>query len=117
MGVRRRAHDRFAAHIKRRVHQHRASGERFAAPQQFRDRVELRFELWARALPSPSRSRNAHKHRVPAVMLDLLKDLWRFARERKKVWLVPLIGMLLVLSVLVGLSQYSVVAPFIYTLF
>ena len=50
-------------------------------------------------------------------MLDLLKDLWGFARERKKLWLVPLIAMLLVLSVLVALSQYSVVAPFIYTLF
>ena len=25
-------------------------------------------------------------------MLDLLKDLWGFASERKKFWLVPLIG-------------------------
>ena len=50
-------------------------------------------------------------------MLDLLKDLWGFAHERKKYWLVPLIGTLLVLSVLIALAQFSTVAPFIYTLF
>jgi hypothetical protein len=50
-------------------------------------------------------------------MLDLMKDMWDFACERKKFWLVPLIGTLLVLSMLVALSQFSAVAPFIYTLF
>lgn len=50
-------------------------------------------------------------------MFELLKDLWGFARERKKFWLVPLIAMLLLLSVLLALSQYSAIAPFIYTLF
>ena len=50
-------------------------------------------------------------------MLDLFRDVWAFARERKKFWLVPLVGMLLLLSVLVALSQFSAVAPFIYTLF
>ena len=29
-------------------------------------------------------------------MLDLLRDLWGFASERKKFWLVPLIGTLLI---------------------
>ena len=33
-------------------------------------------------------------------MLDLSRDLKGFASERKKFWLVPLIGTLLVLSVL-----------------
>lgn len=50
-------------------------------------------------------------------MFDLLKDLWGFARERKKYWLVPLIGTLVLLSLLVALAQFSAVAPFIYTLF
>jgi hypothetical protein len=50
-------------------------------------------------------------------MFDLLKDLWGFARERKKFWLVPLIGTLVLLSLLVALAQFSAVAPFIYTLF
>ena len=49
--------------------------------------------------------------------MGLLKDLWGFARARKKFWLIPLIGTLLVLSVLVAIAQYSTVAPFIYTLF
>jgi competence protein ComGC len=50
-------------------------------------------------------------------MVDLLKDIWAFARERKKFWLVPLIAVLLLISVLVAIAQYSTVAPFIYTLF
>jgi hypothetical protein len=54
---------------------------------------------------------------VSLTMLDLLKDLWGFARERKKFWLVPLIGTLLVLSVLIAIAEFSTVAPFIYTLF
>jgi Family of unknown function (DUF5989) len=54
---------------------------------------------------------------VSLTMLDLLKDLWGFASERKKFWLVPLIGTLLVLSVLIAIAEFSTVAPFIYTLF
>lgn len=50
-------------------------------------------------------------------MLDLVKDMWGFARERKKFWLIPLIGTLVVLGGLVALAQFSTVAPFIYTLF
>ena len=45
------------------------------------------------------------------------QDLWGFARQRKKYWLVPLIGTLVLLSVLLALAQFSAVAPFIYTLF
>lgn len=50
-------------------------------------------------------------------MLELLKDLWAFMRERKKFWLAPIILVLLLLGVLVVLSHGSAVAPFIYTLF
>jgi hypothetical protein len=50
-------------------------------------------------------------------MLDLLKDLWGFMRERKKFWLAPIILVLLLLGALIVLSQGSAVAPFIYTLF
>ena len=49
--------------------------------------------------------------------LDLLKDLWAFMRERKKYWLLPLIITLVLLGALIVLSQGSVIAPFIYTLF
>lgn len=50
-------------------------------------------------------------------MLDLLVDLWQFMRVRKKFWLAPIIGLLVLLGALVVLTQGSAVAPFIYTLF
>ena len=50
-------------------------------------------------------------------MLDLLKDLWGFMRERKKLWMAPIIGIMLLLGILVVMTQGSAVAPFIYTLF
>jgi hypothetical protein len=50
-------------------------------------------------------------------MLELLADLWRFMRTRKKFWLAPVILVLLLLGGFVVLSQGSVLAPLIYTLF
>lgn len=50
-------------------------------------------------------------------MLELLRDLWAFMRERKKYWLAPIIITLLLLGGLIVLTQTSVIAPFIYTLF
>lgn len=50
-------------------------------------------------------------------MIDLLKDLWGFMRERKKYWLAPIILVLLVIGALLMFAQGSAVAPFIYTLF
>ncbi|MEE4186185.1 MAG: DUF5989 family protein [Gammaproteobacteria bacterium] len=50
-------------------------------------------------------------------MIDFLKDLWDFMRERKKFWLAPIILVMLLLGVLIVVAQGSAVAPFIYTLF
>ena len=50
-------------------------------------------------------------------MLDLLKDLWGFMRERKKFWMLPIILVMLLLGVLIVFAQGSAIAPFIYTLF
>jgi len=50
-------------------------------------------------------------------MFELLKDLWGFARERKKFWLIHLIASLLLIGLLIAVAQYSAVSPFIYTLF
>jgi hypothetical protein len=50
-------------------------------------------------------------------MIDLIRDLWDFMRERKKFWLAPIIIVMLLLGALIVLSQGSAVAPFIYTLF
>lgn len=50
-------------------------------------------------------------------MLDLIKDLWGFMKERKKFWLAPIIIVLILLGGLLVLAQGSVIAPFIYTIF
>jgi len=50
-------------------------------------------------------------------MIELMKDLWAFMKERKKFWLAPIIIVLLLLGVLVVFAQGSAIAPFIYTLF
>jgi len=39
------------------------------------------------------------------------------SEARKKFWLVPLIGTLLILSLMIAIAEFSTVAPFIYTLF
>ncbi|MBK1629186.1 hypothetical protein CKO31_00260 [Thiohalocapsa halophila] len=71
----------------------------------------------------PQRKRDAvacirgHTTEKTRSMLELLKDLWGFMRERKKFWLAPIILVLLLLGALMVLAQGSAVAPFIYTLF
>jgi hypothetical protein len=50
-------------------------------------------------------------------MRDFIVELWAFMRQRKKFWLLPIIVILLGLGVLIVLTQSSVIAPFIYTLF
>lgn len=50
-------------------------------------------------------------------MIEFLKDLWYFMRERKKFWLVPIIIVLLLFGLMIVFGGSSAVAPFIYTLF
>ena len=50
-------------------------------------------------------------------MIELLKDLWAFMRERKKFWLLPIVIVLVLLGGLLIIAQGSAIAPFIYTLF
>ena len=50
-------------------------------------------------------------------MMDLLRDLWGFMRERKKFWLAPIILVMVLLGSLIVLTQGSALATFIYTLF
>tara|TARA_A100001011_G_C14168423_1_gene781364 strand:+ start:903 stop:1055 length:153 start_codon:yes stop_codon:yes gene_type:complete len=50
-------------------------------------------------------------------MIEFLKEFWEFIRERKKYWLLPIIIVLALFGILIVLSQGSVVAPFIYTIF
>jgi len=49
--------------------------------------------------------------------MEFLKELWVFLRVRKKLWLAPIILVMVILGGLLILAKGSVVAPFIYTLF
>ena len=49
--------------------------------------------------------------------MSFIKELWNFMRVRKKFWLLPILLMMALFGALIVLSQGSVVAPFIYTLF
>lgn len=48
--------------------------------------------------------------------MSFVGELWRFLRVRKKLWLLPLLVMLLVFGALLLATQSSALAPFIYTL-
>ncbi len=50
-------------------------------------------------------------------MMSFLKELWAFLRARKKLWLAPIIIVMVILGALLIAAQGSVIAPFIYTLF
>jgi hypothetical protein len=50
-------------------------------------------------------------------MGEFISELWAFMKERKKFWLLPIVVVLLLFGTLIVLTQGSVVAPFIYTLF
>jgi Family of unknown function (DUF5989) len=44
-------------------------------------------------------------------------ELWRFMRVRKKLWLAPIVIILVAVGALLLVTQGSVLAPFLYTLF
>jgi len=49
--------------------------------------------------------------------MSFWRELWTYMRVRKKFWLLPMILMAAIFGGLVVLTQGSVIAPFIYTLF
>ena len=49
--------------------------------------------------------------------MNLVIELWRFMRVRKKFWLLPILIVMFLLGGLLVLAKGSAVAPFIYTLF
>lgn len=49
--------------------------------------------------------------------MEIIRELFEFLRLRKKLWLAPIIIVIIVFGGLLILAQGSVVAPFIYTLF
>ncbi len=49
--------------------------------------------------------------------LAILKEIFDFLMENKKYWMIPIIIILVLIGVLLMVTQGSVIAPFIYTLF
>jgi drug/metabolite transporter superfamily protein YnfA len=49
--------------------------------------------------------------------LSLAAEVWLFLRQNKKLWLLPLVLVLLLLGALLVFAQSSALAPFIYTIF
>ncbi len=49
--------------------------------------------------------------------MEIVKELWAFFKVRKKLWLMPIVLLMLMLGGLLVLAQGSVIASFIYTLF
>lgn len=50
-------------------------------------------------------------------MIELMSDLWAYMRAHKKIWLLPILILLVLLGALVVFAPGSALAPFIYTLF
>jgi hypothetical protein len=49
--------------------------------------------------------------------ISLAGEIWMFLRQNKKLWLLPIVIVLLLMSLLLVFAQSSVLAPFIYTIF
>ena len=49
--------------------------------------------------------------------LSLASEVWAFLRQNKKLWLLPIVVVLLLLGALLIFAQSSALAPFIYTIF
>jgi hypothetical protein len=48
---------------------------------------------------------------------SLMGQFWAYAKARKKMWLLPLIIVLVLVGALLVFAQGSALAPFIYTIF
>ncbi len=48
---------------------------------------------------------------------SITRELWAYLRARKKLWLLPILLVLAVVSALVIVAQGSALAPFIYSIF
>jgi len=50
-------------------------------------------------------------------MIEFIKEFYEFLKIRKKYWLLPILIILFIFGALIVLTQGTVIAPFIYTIF
>ena len=51
------------------------------------------------------------------LVMWFIKEFWVFLKVRKKYWLMPILVVLMLFGAIIILTQGSIVAPFIYTVF
>ena len=49
--------------------------------------------------------------------MEILRELFDFAKTHKKIWLLPILLFVLMLGALLVATQGSAIAPFIYAVF
>lgn len=49
--------------------------------------------------------------------LSIIREFWLFLRQNKKLWLLPIVIVMVLLGALLIFAQGSALAPFIYTIF
>jgi hypothetical protein len=49
--------------------------------------------------------------------ISVLVELWQFLRYRKKLWLAPILFLLVLLGIIIVFAESSALAPFLYPLF
>lgn len=49
--------------------------------------------------------------------LKIITEFLKFLKQNKKWWLLPIVLILMIFGILLILTQGSVIAPFVYTLF
>jgi len=49
--------------------------------------------------------------------VGILKEFWDFLKIRKKLWLAPIVFILVLLGILIVVTGKTALAPFIYALF
>ncbi len=49
--------------------------------------------------------------------MNFLMEMFRFLKVKRKLWLIPVLIIMIILGALLYFAQNSVVGPFIYTVF
>jgi hypothetical protein len=65
----------------------------------------------------PTGGAEAPHYEVRMSKSRVLGEFFRFLKQEKKYWLVPIVVVFVLFGLLIVFSQSSAVAPFIYTLF
>ncbi len=49
--------------------------------------------------------------------MEIIKEFYQYFKDRKKIWLAPVIILLLIIGIILIIGGSSVLGPFIYTIF